>query len=55
MGRISFWLMLGGSIDTINENRETLIDANKEVGLEINVGETGEDMLLSCHQNAAQN
>jgi ribosomal protein S2 len=33
---------------------ETLIDANKEVGLEVNTEKT-EYMLLSRHQNAAQN
>jgi hypothetical protein len=29
--------LLGDSIDTINKNTETFIDASKEVGLEINV------------------
>jgi hypothetical protein len=29
--------LLGGNIDTIKKNTETLIDASKEVGLEINV------------------
>jgi hypothetical protein len=33
---------------------ETLIDASKEVGLEINLQKTI-DMLLSCHQNVGQN
>jgi hypothetical protein len=33
---------------------ETLIDASKEVGLEINVDKT-KDMLLSRHQNVGQN
>jgi hypothetical protein len=33
---------------------ETLIDASKEVGLEVNTEKT-EYMLLSCHQNAGQN
>jgi hypothetical protein len=36
------------------KNRETLIDASKEVGLEINV-EKSKYMLLSRHQNAGQN
>jgi hypothetical protein len=36
MGHISFWLTLGSSIDT-KMKTETLIDASKEVGLEINV------------------
>jgi hypothetical protein len=29
--------LLGDSIDTIKKNTETLIDASKEVGLEINI------------------
>jgi hypothetical protein len=29
--------LLGNNIDTINKNREILIDAGKESGLEINV------------------
>jgi hypothetical protein len=33
---------------------ESLIDARKEVGLEINVDKT-KYMLLSCHQNVSQN
>jgi hypothetical protein len=32
--------LLGDSIDTIEKNNETLIDASKEVGLEINVEKT---------------
>jgi hypothetical protein len=46
--------LLGDNIDTIGKNTETLIDANKEVGLEINVEKT-KYMLLSRHQNAGQN
>jgi hypothetical protein len=33
---------------------ETLIDASKEVGLEVNTEKT-KNMLLSRHQNAGQN
>jgi hypothetical protein len=29
--------LLGDNIDTINKNTETLIDASKEIGLEMNV------------------
>jgi hypothetical protein len=29
--------LLGGNIDNINKNTEALIDASKEVGLEVNV------------------
>jgi hypothetical protein len=46
--------LLGDNIDTIKENTETLIDASKEVGLEINVEKT-KYMLLSRHQNVGQN
>jgi hypothetical protein len=42
--------LLEGIIDTIQKNSETLIDASKEVGLEMNVGKT-KYMLLYCHQN----
>jgi hypothetical protein len=38
--------LLGDNIDTIKKNAETLIDASKEVGLEINV-EKAKYMLLS--------
>jgi hypothetical protein len=46
--------VLGYSIDTIKKNTETLIDASKEVGLEINVEKT-KYLLLSRHQNVCQN
>jgi hypothetical protein len=32
--------LLGDNIGTINENTETLIDASKEVGLEVNIEKT---------------
>jgi hypothetical protein len=43
--------LLGDNIDTIKKNIETLIDASKEVGLEINVKKTSISMLLSRHWN----
>jgi hypothetical protein len=43
--------LLGDNIDIIKKITETLIDASKEVGLEINVEKT-KCMLLSCHQNS---
>jgi hypothetical protein len=46
--------LLGDNIDAIMKNTETLIDASKEVGLEINVEET-KYMLLSRQQNVGQN
>jgi hypothetical protein len=46
--------LVGDNIDTIRKNTETLIDASKAVGLEINVENT-KYMLLSRHQNAGQN
>jgi ABC-type siderophore export system fused ATPase/permease subunit len=46
--------LLGDNIDTIKKNTETLIDASKEVGLEINAEKT-KYMLLSRHQKAGQN
>jgi hypothetical protein len=46
--------LLGDNIGTIKKNTETLIDASKEVGLEINIEKT-KYMLLSCHQNADRN
>jgi hypothetical protein len=42
--------LLGNNIHTIKKNTETLTDASKEVGLEINVEKT-KYMLLSRHQN----
>jgi hypothetical protein len=46
--------LLGDNIDTIKKSMETLIDASKEVGLEINVDKT-QYMLLSRHQNVRRN
>jgi hypothetical protein len=45
--------LLGDYIDTINRNTETLTDASKEVGLEVNV-EKAKYMLVSRDQNAGQ-
>jgi hypothetical protein len=45
--------LLEDNIDTIKKNTETLIDASKEFGLEINVEKT-KYMLLSRHKNVGQ-
>jgi hypothetical protein len=46
--------LLGDNIDTIKKNTQTLIDASKDVGLEVNP-EKAKYMLLSRHQTAGQN
>jgi hypothetical protein len=46
--------LLGGNIDTIEKNTESLIDASKEAGVQINLEKT-KYMLLSHHRNAGQN
>jgi hypothetical protein len=46
--------LLGDNIDTINKNTQTLINASKEVGLEVNVEKT-KYILVSRDQNAGQN
>jgi hypothetical protein len=43
--------LLGDNIDTNKKNTQTLIDAGKEVGLEVNMEKT-EYTLLSRHRNA---
>jgi hypothetical protein len=46
--------LLGDNIDAIKKNNEALIDASKEVGLEVNAEKT-KYTLLSRHQNAGKN
>jgi hypothetical protein len=46
--------LLGDNIDTIKKNTKSLIDASKEIGLDINVEKT-KYMLLSRHQSVGQN
>jgi hypothetical protein len=46
--------LLADNIDTIKKNTGTLIDATKEVGLEVNAVKT-EYLLLSRHLKAGQN
>jgi hypothetical protein len=45
---------MSDNIDTIKRNTQTLTDASKETGLEVNTEKT-KYMLLSHHQNAGQN
>jgi hypothetical protein len=45
--------LLGDNIDAIKKNMETLINASKEVGLEVNTKKT-KYMLLSRHRHAGQ-
>jgi hypothetical protein len=47
-------LMMWIYIDIINKNTQTLIDASKEVGLEVNVEKT-KYMLVYRDQNPGQN
>jgi hypothetical protein len=46
--------LLGDNIDTVKRNTHILIEASKEIGLEVNTEKT-KYMLLSCHQNAGRN
>jgi hypothetical protein len=46
--------LLGDSIHTIKENKETLSEASKDIGLEINAEKT-KYMIMSHHQNSGQN
>jgi ribosomal protein S2 len=46
--------LLGDNIITIKKNMKTLIEASKDVGLEVNTEKTKYMLLFSC-QNAGQN
>jgi hypothetical protein len=46
--------LLGDSINAIKENTETLLEASRDVGLEINA-EMSKCMIMSRHPNSGQN
>jgi len=46
--------MLDKNTNTIKRNTEALLQASKEVGMEVNT-EMTKHMGVSCHQNAGQN
>jgi hypothetical protein len=46
--------LLGDSVNTIKENSETLLEASRDIGLEINAEKT-KYMIMSHHPNSGQN
>jgi hypothetical protein len=45
--------LLGDSVNTIKENSETLLEASKYIGLQINAEKT--KYMMSCHPNSGKN
>jgi hypothetical protein len=46
--------LLGDSVNTIKEDTETLLEASRDIGLEINAEKT-KYMIMSCYPNSGQN
>jgi hypothetical protein len=46
--------LLGDSVNTIKENSETLLQASRDIDLEINAEKT-KYMIMSHHPNSGQN
>jgi hypothetical protein len=46
--------LLGDSVNTIQENTESFLEASRDLGLEINA-EKSEYMIMSHHLNSGQN
>jgi hypothetical protein len=45
--------LLGDSVNTIKENKETLLEASRDIGIEINAEKT-KYMIMSRHPNSGQ-
>jgi hypothetical protein len=45
---------LGDSVNTIKENSETILEASRDTGLEINAEKT-KYMIMSCHPDSGEN
>jgi hypothetical protein len=48
-------IKLGDNIDTVNKNTQTLIDASKGIGLEVNLEKKTKYMFVFHYQNVGQN